>query len=413
MEFLRTCVSALGITLGVALGLLAFGPAQAADKTVKLGLLTDLSGVFSDFSGRGSVVAAQLAIEDFKVGHPNLDAQLLIGDHQNKPDVGSAIVRQWIANNAIDAIIDVPNTSIALAINELARQSNKVLLISGAGSAELTGKQCSPNTIQWTFDTWSLAHALSQSLVAAGGDTWFFVVADYAFGHTLAHDVSVEAAKYGAKTVGEVAHPLGTADFSSYLLQAEASQAKVVGLADAGQDAINAIKAAAEFGLPARGQKIAGLMVFVTDIHAIGLPLAHGMQLASPFYWDLNDKTRAWSERFAARMGGARPSMIQAGVYASTLDYLRVVSAMDNPHDGRAVVAAMKAAPTDDDPFGQGSIRADGRKLHDMYVFQVKSSDESKAPWDLYKLVRRIPAAEAIRPLSESACPLLAAMGGR
>jgi branched-chain amino acid transport system substrate-binding protein len=405
-------VAARILAIGVALGLLVSAPANAADKTVKLGLLTDISGVFSDFSGRGSVVAAQLAIEDFKSSHPGFDAVLLIGDHQNKPDVGSAIVRQWIATDDIDAIIDVPNTAIALAINELARQHNKVLLISGAGSSDLTGKQCSPNTIQWTFDTWSLAHALSQSLVAAGGDSWFFLVADYAFGHTLAHDVGVEVAKYGGKVLGEAVHPVGTTDFSSYLLQAQASGAKVIALADAGQDAINAVKGAGEFGIAAQGQKIAGLIVFVTDIHAIGLPLSHGMQLASPFYWDLNDKTRAWSDRFAQRMSGARPSMIQAGVYSSTLDYLRVVSGMENPHDGRAVVAAMKATPTDDDLFGQGTVRADGRKLHDMYVFQVKSPDESKDPWDLYKLVRRIPAAEAIRPLSESTCPLLASMRG-
>jgi branched-chain amino acid transport system substrate-binding protein len=409
METLTSRLLAVAAVIGLSFSI----PAYAAGKTIKMGLLTDLSGVFSDFSGRGSVIAAQLAIEDFKAGHPDMDIQLLTGDHLNKPDVGSAIVRQWIATDSIDAIIDVPNTSIALAINELARQSNKVLLISGAGSAELTGRQCSPNTIQWTFDTWSLAHALSQSMVAAGGDSWFFVVADYAFGHTLAHDVSVEAAKYGGKTLGEVAHPLGTGDFSAYLLQAEASQAKVVALADAGQDAINAVKASAEFGLAAHGQKIAGLMIFVTDIHAIGLQLAQGMQLASPFYWDLNDKTRAWSARYAARMGGAEPSMIQAGVYASTMDYLNVASGMDNPHDGRAVVAAMKAAPTEDDLFGKGSIRADGRKLHDMYVFQVKAPAQSKGPWDLYTQIRHIPAVEAIRPLSESACPLLASMGGQ
>jgi len=384
--------------------------AGAADKAVKLGLLTDMAGVFSDFSGRGSVVAAQLAIEDFKASHPGLDITLLTADHQNKPDVGSEIVRRWIATDGIDAIIDVPNTAIALAINELARQNNKVLLISGAGSSDLTGKQCSPNTIQWTFDSWSLAHALGSSLVAAGGNTWFFLVADYAFGHTLAAEVGAEVTRVGGKLVGQAVHPVGATDFSSYLLQAQASQAKVIALADAGQDAINAVKAAGEFGLAARGQRIAGLIIFVTDIHAIGLNLAQGMQLAAPFYWDLNDKTRAWSDRFAARMGGAKPSMIQAGVYASTLDYLRVVSGMENLHDGRAVVAAMKATPTDDDLFGPGSIRVDGRKVHDMYVFQVKTPTESHGPWDLYTLVRRIPASEAIRPLSESACPLLAAM---
>lgn len=387
--------------------------AGAADKTVKLGLLTDLSGVFSDFSGRGSVASAQLAIEDFRRDHPEVAVELLTGDHLNKPDVGSSIVRNWIDTDKIDAIIDVPNTTVALAINQLARQNNKVLLISGAGSSELTGPQCSPNTIQWTFDTWSLAHALSQSIVSTGGKTWFFLVADYSFGHTLAHDVGVEIERYGGKVLGEVSHPVGTSDFATYLLQAEASRANIVALADAGHDAINAIKGAAEFGLARNGQKVAGLMIFVTDIHAVGLPQSQGMLLASPFYWDLNDKTRAWSRRFAERTGGARASMIQAGVYASTLHYLRVVSGVADYHDGRAVVAAMKAAPTDDDLFGPGSIRADGRKLHQMHVFQVKSPGESTGPWDLYKLVRTIPAEEATRPLSESTCPLLGAMGGK
>ncbi len=401
------------IMLAAALLLLVVPAVRAADKTVKLGLLTDMSGVFSDFSGRGSVVAAQLAIEDFRKDHPNVDVQLLTGDHLNKPDVGSAIVRQWIDTDHVDAIIDVPNTTIALAINQLARQNNKVLLISGAGSSELTNAQCSPNTIQWTFDTWSLAHALSQSIVGSGGKTWFFLVADYSFGHTLAHDVTAEIERFGGKSVGEVDHPVGTDDFSTYLLQAAASKADIVALANAGKDAINAIKGASEFGLAKNGQKVAGLMVFVTDIHSVGLAQSQGMLLASPFYWDLNDKTRAWSARFAERTGGARPSMIQAGVYASTLDYLRVIDRVPDYHDGRAVVAAMKATPTDDDLFGKGSIRADGRKLHDMYVFRVKSPSESKSEWDLYDLVRTIPVADAIRPLSESACKLLGDMAGK
>ena len=401
------CVSRL---LAMSLAIVVASPVMAADRSVTLGLLTDMSGVFSDFSGRGSVTAAQLAIEDFHAEDPGLTVRLLTGDHQNKPDLGSSIVRSWISNDGVDALIDVPNTAIALAINNLARDSNKVLLISGAGSSDLTGKQCSPNTIQWTFDTWSLAHVLSQSLVASGGTSWYFLVADYAFGHTLAHDVGVEVEHYDGKVLGEVDHPVGATDFSSYLLDAQASKAKVIGLADAGQDAINAIKSAGEFGIAKGGQRVAGLMVFVTDIHAVGLQLAQGMQLATPFYWDLNDKTRAWSDRFAQRMGGARPSMIQAGVYASTLDYLRVVAKAQDMHDGRAVVAAMKAAPTNDDLFGPGSIRADGRKMHDFYVVQVKTPQESKGPWDVYTVLRRVPAAEAIRPLSQSACPLLEAM---
>ncbi len=395
------------VRLALAAGLAFAGPASA--ETIKLGLLTDMSGVFSDFSGRGSVVAAQLAIEDFHARTPGLDVQLLTADHQNKPDVGSAAVRQWIANDNIDAIIDVPNTAIALAINQLARESNKVLLISGAGSSELTGKQCSPNTIQWTFDSWSLAHALGQTLITDGGRSWYFIVADYAFGHTLASDVSAEVKRLGGNVVGETSHPVGTTDLSAFMLQAQASGAKVVALADAGQDAINAVKSAGEFGLARGGVKIAGLIMFVTDVHAIGLPLAQGMLLATPFYWDENPQTRAWSDRFAARMGGARPSMIQAGVYSSTLAYLGTVSAMATPHDGKAVVAAMKAAPpSDDDLFGHGFIRADGRKVHDMLVYRVKPPAQSAGPWDLYDFVRRIPAADAIRPLSQSECPLVA-----
>ncbi len=394
--------------LALAAGLALAGPAAA--ETVRLGLLTDMSGVFSDFSGRGSVVAAQLAIEDFHAATPGLDVQLLTADHQNKPDIGSAVVRQWIATDTVDAIIDVPNTAIALAINQLARESNKVLLISGAGSSELTGRQCSPNTIQWTFDSWSLAHALGQTLIGGGGQSWFFLVADYAFGHTLATDVSAEVGRLGGAVVGQTSHPVGTTDFSAYLLQAQASGAKVLALADAGQDVINAVKSAGEFGVAKGGMTVAGLIVFVTDVHAIGLPLAQGMLLANTFYWDENAQTRAWSDRFSARMGGARPSMIQAGVYSSTLAYLRTVSAMAAPHDGRAVVAAMKAAPPFDDPlFGPGgTIRADGRKMHDMLVYRVKAPAESEGAWDLYDFVRRIPAADAIRPLSDSVCPLIA-----
>ncbi len=390
-----------------AIGLLAAGQAGAAPKEIRIGLLTDMSGVYSDFSGRGSAVAAQLAIADFTRTHPDVRVTLLTADHQNKSDIGSAIARRWIAEDNVDALVDVPNTAVALAINELARQNNKVLLISGAGSSEMTGKQCSPNAIQWTFDTWSLAHALGESLVKSGGSSWFFLVADYAFGKTLAQDVGVEVRKDGGTVLGEVAHPLGTTDFSAYLLQAQASKAKIVALANAGTDTINAIKAAAEFGLAANGQRIAGLIVFITDIHAIGLPLSHGMQLANSFYWDLNDKTRAWSDRFAAQMGGARPSMIQAGTYSATLDYLTVAAGMDDYHDGRAVVVQMKKTPTEDDVFGRGRIRADGRQVHDMYVFEVKTPAESRGEWDLYKLVRRIPGEESVRPLGESACPIL------
>ncbi len=392
--------------LALLAGLLLAGPARA--ERVTLGLLTDMSGVFSDFSGRGSVAAAQLAIEDYRAENPALDVRLLTADHQNKPDVGSAVVQGWIANDGVDAIIDVPNTAIALAISDVARAGNKVLLISGAGASTLTGRQCSPDTVQWTFDSWSLAHALGRTLIAQGGRSWFFLVADYSFGHTLAADMGAEVRRLGGTVSGEVSHPVGATDLSAFLLQAQASGARVLALADAGTDAINAVKSAGEFGLARGGMTIAGLIMFVTDVHAIGLPLAQNMLLATPFYWDEDARTRAFSERFAARMGGARPSMIQAGVYSSTLFYLRTVAASPTPHDGRAVVAAMKAAPPQDDPlFGGGFIRADGRRVHDMLVYRVKTPAQSAGPWDLYDFVRRIPAEEAVRPLSESECPLV------
>jgi branched-chain amino acid transport system substrate-binding protein len=380
--------------------------AQMTDKLVKIGVLNDQSGLYSDLSGQGSVLAAKLAVEDFGGKVDGTPIEVIFADHQNKPDVGSNIARQWFDVDKVDVIVDVPTSSVALAINEVTKAKNKVFLVSGAAASDLTGKACSPNTIHWTYDTWSLANGTGKAVVKAGGDTWFFLTADYAFGHALERDVTAVVKANGGRVLGSVRHPLNASDFSSFLLQAQASKAKVIGLANAGGDTINSIKAAAEFGIVKGGQKLAGLLVFINDIHALGLKVSQGLQLTSAFYWDRDDKTRAWSKRFSDRMNGRQPSMVQGGVYSAVLHYLKAVQSLKSDADGKAVVAKMKQMPTDDPIFGKGSVRIDGRKIHPMYLYEVKSPAESKKPWDYYKLVREIPANEAFRPLSEGECPM-------
>ncbi len=374
---------------------------------VKIGVLNDQSGLYADLSGQGSVLAAKLAVEDFGGKVDGTPIEVIFADHQNKPDVGSNIARQWFDVDKVDVIVDVPTSSVALAINEVTKSKNKVFLVSGAAASDLTGKACSPNTVHWTYDTWALANGTGKAVVKAGGDTWFFLTADYAFGQALERDVTAVVKASGGKVLGSVRHPLNASDFSSFLLQAQASKAKVIGLANAGGDTINSIKAASEFGVVKGGQKLAGLLVFITDIHALGLKVSQGLQLTSAFYWDRDDKTRAWSKRFSDRMNKREPSMIQAGVYSAVLHYLKAVQSLKSDADGKAVVDKMKQMPTDDPIFGKGSIRVDGRKIHPMYLYEVKSPAESKKPWDYYKLVREIPANEAFRPLSESECPLV------
>ncbi len=381
--------------------------AQMTDKVVKIGVLNDQSGLYADLSGQGSVLAAKLAVEDFGGKVDGTPIEVIFADHQNKPDVGSNIARQWFDVDKVDVIVDVPTSSVALAINEVTKAKNKVFLVSGAAASDLTGKACSPNTIHWTYDTWSLANGTGKAVVKSGGDTWFFLTADYAFGQALERDVTAVVKASGGKVLGTVRHPLNTSDFSSFLLQAQASKAKIIGLANAGGDTINSIKAASEFGIVKGGQKLAGLLVFITDIHALGLKASQGLQLTSAFYWDRDDKTRAWSKRFSDRMNGRQPSMVQAGVYSAVLHYLRAVQSLKSDADGKAVVDKMKQMPTDDPIFGKGTVRIDGRKIHPMYLYEVKSPAESKKPWDYYKLVREIPANEAFRPLSESDCPLV------
>ncbi|MFL5211366.1 MAG: ABC transporter substrate-binding protein [Microvirga sp.] len=393
--------------LGTALAGLLAGAAEA-QVSVKIGVMNDRSGLYADISGEGSVVAARMAAEDFKAKDKGINVEIISADHQNKPDVGSNIARQWYDTDGVDVITDVPTSSVALAINQITKDKNKVFLNSGAASSDLTGAQCSPNTVHWTYDTVMLANGTGGAMVKAGGDTWFFLTADYAFGHALERDTAAVVTANGGKVIGSVKHPLNNADFSSFLLQAQSSKAKIVGLANAGGDTTNAIKQAAEFGIVAGGQKLAGLLMFLTDVQALGLKVSEGLNFTETFYWDMNDQTRAFSKRFMERYKKSPPTMVHAGVYSSLIHYFKTMEAMGgHSHDGRAIVAKMKEMPTDDALFGKGSIRADGRKIHPAYLFEVKKPSESKYPFDFYKLVATIPAEEAFIPLDKSACPLL------
>jgi branched-chain amino acid transport system substrate-binding protein len=389
------------LVAAAALATLAVGAqAQVSDGVVKIGVMNDMSGLYADIAGPGSVTAAKMAVEDFGAAAKGMKVEIVSADHQNKPDVGSSVARQWYDVDKVDAIFDVPTSSVALAINQITRDKGKAFINSGAATADLTGKACSPNTVHWTYDTWMLANGTGSAIVKTGGDTWFFLTADYAFGHALERDTEAVVIKNGGKVVGKVRHPFPGQDFSSFLLQAQSSKAKIIGLANAGGDTINSIKQAAEFGIVKGGQNLAGLLVFITDIHALGLPTAQGLILTETFYWDLNDQTRAWAKRFAAANGGKYPSMVQAGVYASVLHYLKAVDAAKTD-DGTKVVAKMKELPTDDPLFGKGS------KLHPAYLFEVKKPAESKGPYDYYKLRATIPADQAFRPLAQGECPLV------
>jgi branched-chain amino acid transport system substrate-binding protein len=394
---------------GAAATALACSAAQAqySDGVVKIGVLSDMSGLYSDVGGPGSVVAAKLAVQDFHPEAHGLKVEIVSADHQNKPDVGSNIARQWFDVDHVDAIVDVPNSGVALAVNEVVREKNKVFLVSGAAISDLTGPKCSPNTVHWTYDTWMLANGTGRAVVMTGGDTWFFLTADYAFGQALERETAAVVTAAGGKVLGSVRHPLNANDFSSFLLQAQSSKAKIIGLANAGGDTINSIKQGAEFGITAGGQHFAGLLVFITDVNAIGLKIAQGLVLTETWYWDMNEANRAFTERFQAERPGKFPSMVQAGVYSAVTHYLKAVAALKSDADGKAVVDKMKQMPTDDPLFGKGIIRADGRKLHDAYLFQVKKPDESRYPGDDYILRATIPAAEAFRPLKDDNCPLV------
>ncbi|MET3889299.1 branched-chain amino acid transport system substrate-binding protein [Bosea sp. OAE506] len=389
-----------------AFAALMAAPALAQQISVKAGVLNDRSGLYADLSGEGSVIAARMAVEDFKAAEKGIKVEIVSADHQNKPDVGSTIARTWYDQDGVDIILDVPTSSVALAVNQITREKNKIHINSGAASSDLTGKACSPNTVHWTYDTYALAQGTGGAMVKAGGDSWYFLTADYAFGHALERDTAAIVTKNGGKVVGAVRTPFPGTDFSSFLLQAQASKAKVIGLANAGGDTINSIKQANEFGITAGGQKLAGLLVFLSDVHSLGLATAQGLVLTESFYWDTNDQTRTWSDRFAKANGGKKPTMVQAGVYSGMLHYLKAVEAAKSK-DSAAVMAKMKELPTEDPLFGKGSVRADGRKMHDMYLFEVKKPGESKGAWDYYKQISVLPAEQAFRPLAESECPLV------
>ncbi|WP_185984872.1 ABC transporter substrate-binding protein [Aureimonas mangrovi] len=394
----------------VSMAALCSSPAMAQDApaSVKAGVLNDMSGTYADVTGQGAVVAAQLAIDDFKASEAgaNVDVELVSADHQNKPDVAATTARSWYEAEGVDVILDLPASSTALAVADVTRQMDKVVIVSGGGTSDLTGTNCSPNTIHWTYDTWSLAHGTGSALVREGLTSWFFLTADYAFGHALERDTSQSVEEAGGTVVGSVRHPFPTQDFSSFLLQAQASGAQVIGLANAGADTTNAIKQAAEFGIVQSGQALAGLLMFISDIHSLGLQTAQGLVLTEAFYWDLNDGTREWSQRFAERFDGRMPTSSQAGVYSGLLHYLKAVAEVGSPDDAAAVIAQMKATQSEDPLFTSGMIREDGRKLHDMYLFRVKTPEQSEGPWDYYELVSTIPGDEAFRPMEGSGCDL-------
>ena len=380
--------------------------AQISDGVVKIGVLTDESGVFSALSGAGSVEAARMAIEDFGGKVAGKPIELVDADHQNKTDLGLAIARRWLDNDGVDVIVDVPNSAIVLGVQELAKERNRVLLVSGGGTADLTGKACSPVGVHWTWDTYAFAASSAKSIVQRGGDTWFFITADFAFGAAMQRDATslVEAA--GGKVLGSVRHPLGTPDFSSFLLQAQSSGAKVVALANGGSDMTNSIKQAAEFGIARGGQKLAALAGYITDVHAVGLEGAQGLLLTTSFYWDRTDASRAWSKRYFERRG-AMPTQAQAGVYSAVAHYLKAIQAIGTD-EAKAVVAQMRDMPIHDFFADNGHIRPDGRMVHDMYLIEVKKPAESHYPWDYYKIIKTIPGDEAFRPMSEGGCPLVA-----
>jgi len=398
----------LAMVLAALCGEATAAYAQYSDGTIKIGVMNDQSGLYADLSGPGSVWAARNAVEDFcKSTTCHNKIEVVFADHQNKPDVGSNIVRQWYDVDKVDVVVDVPTSSVALAVNNITKEKNKVFLVSGAAASDLTGKACTPNTIHWTYDTWALANGTGNAIVKTGGDTWFFLTADYAFGHALERDTAAVVEKNGGKVLGKVRHPFPGQDFSSFLLQAQQSKAKIIGLANAGSDTTNAIKQAAEFGIVQGGRNLAGLLVFITDVHALGLKTAQGLIFTEAWYWDANDANRTFAKEFGAANKGNMPTMVQAGVYSAVTHYLKAVHDLKSDADGAAVVAKMKSMPTNDKLFGNGSIREDGRKIHDMYLFEVKKPEESKGPWDYYKTRAIIPAAEAFRPLSEGDCSLV------
>jgi branched-chain amino acid transport system substrate-binding protein len=399
---ITTLVAALAVAVAAA-------PASAeiSDGVVRIGVLNDISGVFADTNGMGSVEAARMAAEDFAGGAKNIKVEIVFADHQNKPDVGAAIVRKWLDVDKVDAVVDVPNSSVGLAINSLLRDTRMAFLASATATSDLTGKACSPNTIQWVNDAWATGNSTAAAMMQRGGDSWYFLTVNYALGQGIEAEATGYIEKHGGKVLGASRHPLGTGDFSGLLLQAQGSKAKVIGLANAGADTINVVKQAAEFGVRAGGQSLVAFLAFINDVHAMGLANAQGLLLTEPFYWDFDDGTRAFAKRFSARPGmNKMPSSNQAGVYATTIAYLKAVAATGSD-DARTVIAEMKKTSFKDPLFGDVTIRADGRVIHPIHLFEVKTPAESKSEWDLYKAVSTIPADKAFRPINEGNCPLV------
>ncbi len=401
---MKRLVRVLGVLGTVLLAAAAWAGSGISDGVIRIGVLNDMSGTYSDLAGPGSVVAAKMAVEDFGGKVLGKPIEILSADHLNKPDVAANKAREWYDKDKVDAIVDLPTSSCALAVLEVAKQKNKITIVSTGASTRITNKNCSPTNVHWTYDTYALAVGTAKAIVAEGGDTWFFLTADYAFGHSLEKDTAEVVKASGGKVVGAVRHPFPSADFSSFLMQAQASKAKIIGLANAGADTTNAIKQAREFGITPN-QTLAGLLVFLTDVHSLGLETAQGMQLTTGFYWDYNDETRAWSKRFNERHG-RMPTMVQAGVYSSLMHYFKAVEKAGTD-EATAVMKAMKAIPVNDMFAKNGWIRDDGRMVHDMYLVQVKSPSESKGEWDYYKVLRVIPGDEAFMPLEKSTCPLV------
>jgi len=387
--------------------IIAAGAAQAqiSDDRVKIGVFTDMSSLYADGTGKGSFVAAQMAAADFGGTVRGKPIEIIAADHQNKADIGASIARNWYDNEKVDMIIDLPNSSVAFAVQTITKDKNKLVIISGGGSSDLTGKACTTSLIHWTYDTYALSNVAGKAMVARGDDTWFFLTADYAFGQALEKDAAAVVTKAGGKVLGSVRHPLNASDFSSFLLQAQASKAKVIALANAGGDASNGVKQATEFGIPQAGQKMLALLMQITDTHALGLKDAQGLLLTEGFYWDMNDETRAFGKRFYDRVG-TMPSMIHAGVYSAVSHYLKAIDKTGSD-DAQTVIAQMKAMPVHDVFAKNGRIRDDGRMVHDMYLMQAKTPAESKGEWDIYKVLATVPGDEAYRPLSESECPLV------
>ncbi|HST74340.1 MAG TPA: ABC transporter substrate-binding protein [Acetobacteraceae bacterium] len=402
----------LGAGLAASASLALPARARAQQKTIRIGVLTDMAGAYAANTGPGSVLCTQMAIEDFAKSHPDIKVELLQADLQLKPDVALSIAGDWFESRGVDLLTDVPLSSAAFAIGDMVKAKDKLAIFTGAASADVTGKHCGPNHLHWAYDTWSMPHAVVDALVKEGGNTWFFITADYAFGHSLQNDSASFVTAAGGKVLGEAPYPFpGTTDFSANMVQARASGAKVIGLANGGADTANCIKQAAEFGIMKSGQKVAGLLLLINDVHGMGLQSGQGVLLSEPYYWDLNDGTRAFGKRFAARMTGSpMPNSAQAGQYSCVTHYLKAVAAMGVDKakaSGRAVIAEMKAIPVEDPIYGKSTIRQDGRVIHDMYLFEVKSPAASKEPWDYYRLVRTIPADQAFRPLDQGKCPLV------